>query len=130
MGAHPVSHSRCGSRGRAAVLTCDQSAAFCEPLTPRRALEWWAWTRTPALDQAEDWRDDYDLGEDELDESLAVVDPELFAEHRKRQHELEEGFLHYHREFRARKQRVPEPGWRSEYVEEVANLGYETLLGD
>ena len=79
---------------------------------------------------AEDWRDDYELSEDQLDESLEVVDPHVFDEHRARRRELEEEYLHYHREFRARNRRVPEPGWRSEHVEEVVNLGYETLLGD
>ena len=43
---------------------------------------------------------------------------------------LENEYLRYHRALRARREPIPDPGWRSEYVEEVRSLGYETLLGD
>ena len=28
------------------------------------------------------------------------------------------------------KVRIPNPGWRGEYVDEIISLGYTTLLGD
>src|SRR5688572_27664799 len=78
---------------------------------------------------AEDWRDDYELGDEHLDERLEEMHPGIFEEERERRRRLEEEYLTYHREFRARERRTPNPGWRGQYVEEVVNLGYETLLG-
>jgi hypothetical protein len=43
---------------------------------------------------------------------------------------LEEEYLTYHRWFREHGLHIPEPGWRSEYVEEILALSYQTLLGD
>lgn len=79
---------------------------------------------------SEYWRDDPDLDDDDLDGRPEEVDPETFAEESELRRKLEEEYLRYHREFRERGGRIPDPGWRSEYVEEVRNLGYETLLGD
>jgi len=79
---------------------------------------------------AEYWRDDYELTADELDSNLEEVDPEVFKEETAWRQRLEEEYLRYHREFRERHRRIPSPGWRSEYVEEIRALGYDTLLGD
>ena len=49
------------------------------------------------------------------------------AEWRRR---LEEEYLRYHREFRELRRRIPAPGWRAEYAEEIRDLGYDTVLGD
>lgn len=79
---------------------------------------------------AEYWRDDFDLPEEDLDSPLDQVDPDTFAEETEWRERLEEEYLRYHREFRQRQRRLPHPGWRSEYVEEIIALGYATLLGD
>ncbi len=79
---------------------------------------------------AEYWRDDFDLSEDELDRSLEEVDPNVFGEEAEWRERLEEEYLRYHEEFRNRHQRIPNAGWRAEYVEEIIALGYETKLGD
>jgi hypothetical protein len=79
---------------------------------------------------AEYWRDDYELSSDDLDANLEEIDPEVFREETQWRHRLEEEYLRYHREFRERHRRVPSPGWRSEYVEEIRALGYTTDLGD
>lgn len=79
---------------------------------------------------AEYWRDDYELSPEEVDSSLEDVDPDVFREETQWRQRLEEEYLRYHREFRDRKRRIPTPGWRSEYAEEIRALGYDTLLGD
>jgi hypothetical protein len=79
---------------------------------------------------AEDWRDDFELTDEHLDDRLEVMDPEAFEEEGARRRRLEEEYLRYHREFRERKRRIPSAGWRNEYVEEIRALGYDTLLGD
>lgn len=79
---------------------------------------------------AEYWRDDADLDDEDLDRPLEAVDPDAFAEESASRQKLEEEYLRYHGEFREQHRRIPEPGWRSEYVEEIYDLGYETLLGD
>jgi hypothetical protein len=79
---------------------------------------------------AEYWRDDYELSPDALDANLEELDPDVFREETQWRQRLEEEYLRYHREFRDRHRRIPSPGWRSEYVEEIRALGYDTLLGD
>jgi uncharacterized protein YihD (DUF1040 family) len=79
---------------------------------------------------AEYWRDDFDLTEEQIDAGLEDVAPEAFGEETEWRKRLEEEYLMYHHEFRERHRRIPAPGWRSEYVEEMRGLGYETLLGD
>ena len=79
---------------------------------------------------AEYWRDDYELNADDLDAPLEEIDPDVFREETTWRHRLEEEYLRYHREFRERKRRIPSAGWRSEYVEEIRALGYDTLLGE
>jgi hypothetical protein len=90
----------------------------------RRELDEW-------LDYvADDWREDTDLQDEDLDRSLEEVDPDAFAEEMSVRRRLEEEYLRYHRELRQRHHRIPEPGWRSAYVEDVRELGHDTLLGD
>lgn len=79
---------------------------------------------------AEYWRDDYDLSAEDIDSNLEEIDPDVFAEETKWRDRLEEEYLRYHKEFRDRQRRIPAPGWRSEYVEEIRALGYDTRLGD
>jgi hypothetical protein len=79
---------------------------------------------------AEYWREDPDLTDEELDGTLEEVNPELFAEEQTLRAHLEQEYLGYHRELRARRRRIPDPGWRSGYVEDIRELGYDTALGD
>src|SRR5690606_37235250 len=52
-----------------------------------------------------------------------VVDPELFREEDGWRHRLEEEYLQILRWFREPPVPVPDPGWRSQYVEHVIALG-------
>lgn len=79
---------------------------------------------------AEYWREDLDIDPEDMDKRLEEVAPEVFAEENAWRHRLEEEYLAYHRWFREHNLRIPNPGWRSEYVEEIIGLGYTTLLGD
>ncbi len=90
----------------------------------RRSLE-------EALDYlSEYWREDLDIDPQEMDKRLEEVDPEIFEEESSWRRFLEEQYLKIHRWFRERHQPIPNPGWRSEYVEEIIGLGYISLLGD
>ena len=79
---------------------------------------------------AEYWRDDVELSEEELNRPLEDVDPDMFREEAEWRERLEDEYLQYHKASRDRDQRIPSPGWRSEYVEEIIALGYETKLGE
>jgi hypothetical protein len=79
---------------------------------------------------ADYWREDLDIDPEAMDRRLEEVDPELFHEEDQWRCYLEEQYLKLHRWFRQRKLRLANPGWRSEYVEEVLGLGYTTILGD
>jgi RecJ-like exonuclease len=76
------------------------------------------------------WKEEIDVPYDRLNESLAEVDPDLFREEDGWRLRLEEEYLQLHRWFRENNRRMPNPGWRSQYVEEVIALGCTTLLGD
>lgn len=76
------------------------------------------------------WKEDVDVEFDDMAKGLHEVDPELFREEDSWRLKLEEEYLQLHRWFREHGQSVPDPGWRSQYVEEVIALGYSTLLGD
>ena len=78
------------------------------------------------------WQDELGIDADDEDEEpvLERVSPDAFAEENAWRTRLEEEYLSYHRWFRERGLRIPEPGWRSEYAEEIITLGYSTLLGD
>jgi hypothetical protein len=79
---------------------------------------------------ADYWQEDLDADHVDADQRLEDVDPEVFEEEKTWRRRLEEEYLSYHRWFRERGLRIPNAGWRSEYVEEITALGYTTLLGD
>ncbi len=79
---------------------------------------------------ADYWREDLDLDPQDMDKRLEEVDPELFQEEDAWRRYLEEQYLKIHRWFRQNGYRIPNPGWRSQYAEEIIALGYPTLLGD
>ena len=79
---------------------------------------------------AEYWREELDLDPDDEDKRLEDVDPELFAHEDGWRRYLEEQYLRFHRWFREKGLPISNPGWRSEYAEEIIALGYPTLLGD
>ena len=84
-----------------------------------------------ALDYLSDlWRDDIDLEINNLEKRLEDVDPNTYKEEVAWRDRLEAEYLSYHNEFRKRKIRIPHPGWKSEYIEEILSLGYETRLGN
>ena len=76
------------------------------------------------------WREDLDIEPEEMDKRLYEVDPELFEEENNWRGYLEEQYLKIHAWFRERHLPLPNPGWRSEYVEDIVALTYPTLLGD
>ena len=76
------------------------------------------------------WKEDAEIEFEDMDKRLDEVDPDLFKEEDSWRLRLEEEYLQIHRWFRERRVPVPDPGWRSQYAEEVIALGYTTLLGD
>ena len=78
----------------------------------------------------DDGQEDLDIDPEDMDRRLEEVAPEVFAEEDAWRRRLEEEYLNYQRWFREQGLRIPNAGWRSEYVEEVLALGYTTLLGD
>ena len=76
------------------------------------------------------WKEEGDIEFDDMGRRLDEVDPETFREEDAWRARLEEEYLQLHRWFRERRARVPDPGWRSQYVEDVIELGYTTLLGE
>ena len=79
---------------------------------------------------AEYWQEDLDVPLADSDKRFEDIEPEAYAEEDEGRKRLEDEYLTYHRWFRDHVLQVPEPGWRSEYVEEIINLGYTTKLGD
>ncbi|MGI8554446.1 MAG: hypothetical protein ACR2PL_27205 [Dehalococcoidia bacterium] len=76
------------------------------------------------------WQEDLDIDPSETEKRLEEVDAQVFAEEDGRRRKLEEEYLLLHRWFREHHFRIPSPGWRGEYAEEIIELGYPTLLGD
>lgn len=76
------------------------------------------------------WREDLDVDPEEMDRRLEDVDAELFEEENNWRRYLEEQYIKIHQWFRERRLTVPNPGWRSEYTEDIIAHGYPTLLGD
>jgi hypothetical protein len=76
------------------------------------------------------WQEDLDVSPDDIDKRLEEVDPDTFAEEDETRRRLEEEYLTYHGWFREHGIRIPEPGWRAEYAEEILALGYTTQLGE
>ena len=79
---------------------------------------------------AEFWQEDLDVTPEETEKRLEEYDPAVFTEEDAARRRLEEEYLTYHRWFREHGLRIPDPGWRNDYVEEIIGLGYRTLLGD
>lgn len=79
---------------------------------------------------ADYWREDLDVDPEEMDSRLEDVDPDLFEEENTWRRYVEERYLEVHAWLREHHVAIPNPGWRSEYVEEVIGAGYTTLLGD
>ena len=79
---------------------------------------------------ADYWQEELEVDPDAEDSRLEKVAPDVFAEEDAWRARLEEEFLSYHRWFREHGLRIPDAGWRSDYVEEIIALGYTTLLGD
>lgn len=79
---------------------------------------------------ADYWQEDLDIDPADMEKRLETVAPEVFAEEDTRRRKLEEEYLTLHRWFRKHHFRIPNPGWRSEYAEEIVELGYTTLLGE
>jgi hypothetical protein len=78
---------------------------------------------------ADYWREDLDIDPEEMDKRLEEVDPDLFKEEDAWRRFLEEQYLKIHGWFREHRKAVPNPGWRSEYIEDIVALGYPSLLG-
>lgn len=76
------------------------------------------------------WQEDLDVAPEEMDKRLEEVDPEIFEDECRRRDRLEDEYLALHTWFREHQRPIPDPGWRSEYVEEIIGLGYTTKLGD
>jgi hypothetical protein len=79
---------------------------------------------------ADYWQEDLDIAPEDMDRRLEEVDPAVFEEENKRREKLEDEYLALHTWFREHGCPIPDPGWRSEYVEEIIGLGYATKLGD
>ncbi len=83
-----------------------------------------------ALDYlAEYWREDLDVDPGDAEKRLDEVAPDVFTEENRWREKLEDEYLQYHKWFRDHHRRVPDAGWRAEYVEDLVALGYETKLG-
>jgi hypothetical protein len=76
------------------------------------------------------WKEESEVEFEDMQKRLDQVDPELFREEDSWRARLEEEYMVMHRWFRERNLRIPDPGWRSQYVEDVTALGYTTTLGD
>jgi hypothetical protein len=79
---------------------------------------------------AEFWQEDLDVAPEEVTARLEDVAPDIFEDETSWRARLEEEYLSYHHWFRTHNVRIPEPEWRSQYVEEIIGLGYTTTLGD
>ncbi len=79
---------------------------------------------------ADYWQEDLDIEPESVDARLEEVDPDIFEEESAWRTKLEDEYLTYHRWFREHNFHIPEPEWRSRYVEEIIGLGYATILGD
>jgi hypothetical protein len=83
-----------------------------------------------SLDYISDyWLEDLDVAPEDMDRRLEEVNPDVFAEEGHRREKLEDEYMRLHSWFREHRRPVPDPGWRSEYVEEIIALGYTTKLG-
>lgn len=79
---------------------------------------------------ADYWQEDLDVPPEDTGKRLEDVAPDVFAEETNRRERLEDEYLALHGWFRAHQVPIPDPGWRSEYAEEIIALGYTTKLGN
>src|SRR6185312_9790222 len=70
----------------------------------------------------EECRSNLEESVDDLARGLDEVDPELFKEEDSWRLRLEEEYLQLHRWFREHNAAIPDPGWRSQYAEDVIAL--------
>lgn len=90
----------------------------------RRCLE-------ESLDYIADyWREDLDIDPQHMDKRFEEIEPGLFEDEESWRRYVEERYLQVHAWLREHHTPIPNPGWRSEYAEEVIGAGYTTLLGD
>ena len=85
-----------------------------------------------ALDYVADlWRDDFELETESLEQGLEDVAPEVFRDETTlARTPWRPSTSATTRSSAGGHAASPTPGWRSEYVEELRALGYETLLGE
>ncbi len=76
------------------------------------------------------WKEEVEVDYADMSRRLEEVDPDTFREEDGWRAQLEEEYSRIHRWFRDHRVRVPDPGWRSQYVEDVVALGYTSRLGD
>lgn len=76
------------------------------------------------------WKEEAEIEFADMSRKLEEVDPDTFREEDGWRARMEEEYLRIHRWFRDHNVRVPDPGWRSQYVEDVTALGYTSRLGD
>ena len=76
------------------------------------------------------WKEEAEIEFADMSRKLEEVDPDTFREEDGWRARMEEEYLRIHRWFREHRVRVPDPGWRSQYVEDVVALGYTSRLGD
>ena len=76
------------------------------------------------------WKEEAEIEYADMSRRLEDVAPETFREEDGWRAQMEEEYLRIHRWFRDHHVRVPDAGWRSQYVEDVIALGYTSLLGD
>ncbi len=76
------------------------------------------------------WKEEASIEYADMSRRLEEVDPDTFREEDGWRARMEEEYLRIHRWFRERHLRVPDAGWRSQYVEDVVALGYSSRLGD
>ncbi len=76
------------------------------------------------------WKEEGQIEFADMSRRLEEVAPETFRQEDGWRARLEEEYLHIHHWFREHNVRVPDPGWRSQYVEDVVALGYTSRLGD
>jgi hypothetical protein len=79
---------------------------------------------------AEEWAEELDVEPEEVALGLAVIAPDVLQDETELRERFENQYLSYHQWFRAHKVRIPDPEWRSKYVEEIIGLGHTTALGD
>ena len=76
------------------------------------------------------WKEEAEIEFADMSRKLEEVDPDTFREEDGWRARMEEEYLRIQRWFRDHRVRVPDPAWRSQYVEDVVALGYTSRLGE